>query len=287
MAQSPHHIRQATCADLELMASWTAHEGWNPGPHDIQVAFTLDPKGFWVSEHPEEGTLQGCISGIRYPEAFAFIGYFLVAPHLRGGRIGPDLGARVLQDLDGWHLGMDGVEQKVEQYRHYGFRTAWNNVRHVGQVPCRPPSATTPDSQILHTGHASLLADLDAESFPVRREAFWNLWLGIPGCLALGLTRARKMEGAIVGRPCLEGWKIGPLFAENVDVAEHLLNDLFKQLPTGAPFFLDIPDINPQAAKLVSRYNLRPVFRTARMFKGAIPPPTTRTLFGITSFELG
>jgi hypothetical protein len=87
-------------------------------------------------------------------------------------------------------------------------------------------------------------------------------------------------------RPCRTGFKIGPLFAANPDVAESLLVAVASRVP-GQPIFLDVPETNRDALALAARYKMREVFGCARMVLGPIPKLPDAEIFGVTTFELG
>jgi hypothetical protein len=55
----------------------------------------------------------------------------------------------------------------------------------------------------------------------------------------------------------------------------------------GGEIFLDVPSVNRDAVALAEHLGLAPVFETARMFTGAIPPLRLERVFGVTTFELG
>jgi hypothetical protein len=55
----------------------------------------------------------------------------------------------------------------------------------------------------------------------------------------------------------------------------------------GGEIFLDAPGINREAVALAQDFGLAPVFETARMYTGAIPPLRLERVFGVTTFELG
>jgi hypothetical protein len=55
----------------------------------------------------------------------------------------------------------------------------------------------------------------------------------------------------------------------------------------GGEIFLDVPSINREAIALAQDFGLAPVFETARMYTGPIPPLRLERVFGVTSFELG
>jgi Acetyltransferase (GNAT) domain len=88
-------------------------------------------------------------------------------------------------------------------------------------------------------------------------------------------------------RKCRDGWKIGPLAADDVCVARQLYGATSAHARFGDAVFLDAPEINSAAQKLVGELGLAPVFETARMHTGPNPHVDASKLFGVTSFELG
>ena len=83
-----------------------------------------------------------------------------------------------------------------------------------------------------------------------------------------------------------QGRKIGPLLADDRAAAEAVLAALLAGVG-GGEIFLDVPSINREAVALAQGLGLAPVFETARMYTGAIPPLRLERLFGVTTFELG
>jgi hypothetical protein len=63
--------------------------------------------------------------------------------------------------------------------------------------------------------------------------------------------------------------------------------DFAGQRRRGGKIFLDVPSINRDAVALAQDRGLVPVFETARMYTGAIPPLRLERVFGVTTFELG
>ena len=87
-------------------------------------------------------------------------------------------------------------------------------------------------------------------------------------------------------RKCRSGYKIGPLFADNTQIAETLFTALTSNVP-GEPVFLDTPEVNPAAVELAERHHMSVVFETARMYSKGEPALPMNCIFGVTSFELG
>ena len=88
-------------------------------------------------------------------------------------------------------------------------------------------------------------------------------------------------------RPCRQGYKIGPLFADSTAIADALFQYLTAQVSAGQPFYLDVPEVNEAAVALAKRYGLTSMFETARMYLPAAPGLPTEHIFGVTTFELG
>ena len=91
-------------------------------------------------------------------------------------------------------------------------------------------------------------------------------------------------------RPCRNGRKIGPLFAEDRQVAEALLSALLAGSDGedgSGEVFLDVPEVTQTSVDLARGLGLTPVFETARMYTGPAPDIALGKVFGVTSFELG
>ena len=126
----------------------------------------------------------------------------------------------------------------------------------------------------------------DAGIFPADRSSFLETWLRMPGARGLAAVRDGTVTGYAIARPCRTGFKIGPLFADDEATAERLLGGLVSAIGD-QPFFLDIPEPNDAAGRLVERFGMSPVFETARMYTGEPPAEPVDRIFGVTTFELG
>src|SRR5947208_4265365 len=121
---------------------------------------------------------------------------------------------------------------------------------------------------------------------PAPRTAFLRAWIGAPGHVGRALGRDGGLAGWGVIRPCRKGYKIGPLVADDRAAAEAVLSALLAGVG-GGEIFLDVPSVNRDAVALAQNLGLAPVFETARMYTGAIPPLRLERVFGVTTFEVG
>jgi hypothetical protein len=127
----------------------------------------------------------------------------------------------------------------------------------------------------------------DDKYFPVPRHAFIRSWIRQPGGIAIGALNDGELEGYGVLRECHQGYKIGPLFADDENTADSLFCALCGHAPLGASVFLDTPEPNSPALDLAKRHHMHPVFETMRMYNKKDPGLPMKGIFGVTSFELG
>ncbi len=274
-------VRTATREDVDIIAGWAAKEGWNPGLGDAACFHAADPEGFLI------GLLGGepitAISAVSYGSSFGFLGFYLCVPERRGQGYGIKTWESGMAKLEKVKtIGLDGVVAQQDNYAKSGFVLEHRNIRHGG----RPAAvATDPGIRPLAEGDRRHLDAMDLACFGYERKAFLDVWLTAPGHRAIGCFEGARLDGYAVTRPCLEGTKIGPLFAVSPEVAERLF-DAAANGVTG-PVFLDTPVPNKPAIALAEKKGLTPSFETARMYLGPKPLLPLGEVFGITSFELG
>lgn len=75
-------VRQLEPAEIAVAVDWAAREGWNPGLADAPAFHASDPGGFLGLFL--DGALAATVSIVRYGSAFAFLGFYIVRPTLRG-----------------------------------------------------------------------------------------------------------------------------------------------------------------------------------------------------------
>ena len=282
MPESPLQISTATRADLDLMVAWAAREGWNPGLADADCFHAADPAGFLIGRIA--GQPAACISVVTYEPAFAFLGFYVVKPELRGRGYGLHLWQAGMARLDNRIVGLDGVIAQQENYKRSGFVLAHRNIRFGGLPGCEQPRDTRIVS--ISANLVDAVTVYDRPFFPAARDAFLQCWLRPERRAGRALIENGAVRGYGVVRACRQGFKIGPLFADSDEGADLLFRALAAGAK-GAEVFLDCPEPNRAATDLAARYGLSPVFETARMYRGRAPDLPLPRIYGITTFELG
>lgn len=282
-------IRTMTRGEVDLAVELAAAEGWNPGLYDAESFYAADPEGFLV------GLLDGepisCISAVRSGEHYAFIGFYIVRREHRGQGYGYRIWQEALRRLAGRDVGLDGVVAQIENYKKSGFASAYLNTRYQGQA--QPNDGD--DSRIVSLADVPFEQVLayDTALMPAARPDFLAHWLRQPEAVTLGVRNGDQLAGYGVLRRAREGYKLGPLFADDREAAEALFRALTHRVPPGTRIYLDVPGEaqNPAATALAHDHGMTPVFEAARMYRMAdssmkISLPLHRW-FGVTSFELG
>ena len=281
-------IRPMLRSEVDLAVEWAAAEGWNPGLHDADCFYAADPNGFLIGLLGNEAI--ATLSAIRYDDTFGFLGFYIVKPAFRGRGYGLQLWNAGMTYLRGCTIGLDGVVAQQRNYQKSGFQLAYRNIRYQGiggfaaePTPVMPNAAIAP----LSAFPFEAITAYDRPFFPSDRTAFLHCWLHQPGSTALGLRHNDHLAGYGLIRPCRQGYKIGPLFADTADFADRLFRALTATVPPDSPVYLDVPEGNAAAIAIAQRYHLQPMFETARMYAGPAPQLPLERLFGVTSFELG
>lgn len=283
MASKGYLIRNTGSGEMPLLLNMAANEGWNPGIYDPQLFYHADNSGFFVLEINNQ--IAGCISAVAYDKSFGFIGLYIVRPEYRGKGYGLKLWKHAMKYLHSRNIGLDGVVEQQHNYRKSGFKLAYNNIRYQYITQGKLNGA---DNCIELSGlDFQLINEYDQRVFPSPRTEFLKNWINQPESISLGIQFKKTLEGYIIIRKCLDGYKIGPLFANNSELAETMFINGINRLPNDVPVFLDIPEYNPAAKKITNKYSMVKVFETARMYNKFEPEIEKDRIFGVTTFELG
>jgi ribosomal protein S18 acetylase RimI-like enzyme len=279
-------IRNMQRKELDVLVNWAALEGWNPGLSDADIFWATDPDGFIAAEL--DGHLVGGGSIVSYDGIYGFMGFFIVHPDHRSQGLGNIIWHARLQKLikrlrEPAVIGMDGVFDMQAYYAKGGFKFSVRDLRFEGIGKTCPEPAGVVE---LSTIPFAAIETYDRAHFPGPRSEFLRRWLAQPGAHTLGSLSGGNLTGFGVLRPCREGYKIGPLFADSSAIAEDLFQALSARV-AGEAIFLDVPENNQPAVAMAQSHNMKEVFGCAKMYFGPRPNLPEQEIFGVTTFELG
>jgi len=272
-------VTQAGPEDWPVISGWAADEGWNPGAADGPAFFAQDPDGFFLGRI--DGEPVSAISVVNYGADYAFLGFYLVRPDLRGRGYGLATWKTALAHAGERTVGLDGVPAQQDNYRRSGFELAHRTARFTGTVPAGEPD---PGVRPAEAADLPAIAAYDSGCSPADRPRFLEHWLTGPG----HRTVVRLVDGRLTGygvvRPALESLRVGPLFADSAEDARALFTALTAD---AGEIAVDIPETNTAAVALAREAGLTPSFETARMYTGPVRPFATDRVYGVTTLELG
>lgn len=274
----PRTIRTLLESEVETLVDWAAVEGWNPGFGDAAVFRAADPEGFIGAF--VDGEMVAGISAVAYGDDFGFIGLYICRPDRRGEGHGKAVWDAGMTRLGNRTVGLDGVAEQRANYRRMGFVPAHETVRYSG-----PVVGLAGGGSIAAAGDVADILAYDRTCFPALRQAFLGGWLRPPR-IALVAMNSGSVSGYGVARQCREGFKVGPLFADDTHVALQLLGALAAPM-AGDALHIDVPAANSGFIAALQAGGLSAGFTTTRMYRGGVPRVASSKVFGITTLELG
>ncbi|MBT5706685.1 MAG: GNAT family N-acetyltransferase [Verrucomicrobia bacterium] len=277
-----YRIRRLNRSELGMAIEWATSEGWNPGLHDAELFYLGDSEGFFAGEIG--GRIVAVGSAVCYDQNYAFCGLYIVDPKFRGRGLGLALTKARLGYCGDRNVGIDGVLANVEIYQRVGYKPFYMNHRFQTEAVSEEFDEKT--VQPINDAHISSILAYDRHCFPADRESFLRAWIRQPEGRALVFCLENQVRGFAVRRKCRLGYKVGPLFADDIHVARELFNALQADI-LGQTLFWDVPENNPAALELVREYSMQEVFATMRMYRKMLPEIQHGKVFGITTFELG
>jgi len=279
-------FRKLNFQDLKILVEWANNEGWNPGPNDAEVYWATDPNGFYGYYFNESLVAGGAI--ISYNNEFGFMGLFIVKPEFRTKGIGRKLWYQrrdLLKDRLNHNasIGMDGVIDMQSFYKKGGFEISFKDERYenLGTEFHLDSNITSIKDEDFHE-----ILNYDKQCFGFFRPQFLRPWIKLPENKTFKYVENNNVRGFSIVRKVFNGFKVGPLFADNTKIAEELYKACLNSV-IGKPLFIDIPMINKDAIQIINKYNAKYVFECARMYYGQPPRIAMKKVYGITTFELG
>ncbi|MEU2620703.1 GNAT family N-acetyltransferase [Streptomyces sp. NPDC007157] len=274
-------VTQATPEDWPVVRGWAVDEGWNPGLSDLPAFFAQDPEGFFIGR--VDGAPVSAVSVVNHGPDYAFLGWYLVRPDLRGRGHGLATWKTALAHAGTRTVGLDGVVAQQDNYRQSGFQLAYRTARFVGHAPAAEiPAGVRP----ARAADLPAVTAYDSACSPADRPRFVAAWLTGAGHRAFVRHDGDRLTGYGVIRPGHDCLRIGPLFADTAEDARALFTALMAEA-AGRQVAVDVPEISTAGVALAEETGFTPSFETARMYTGPVRDYALERVFGVTTLELG
>lgn len=295
--------------------NWVLHKWagedlhWSPGLNYAPPFHAADSTGYHLLT--VNGKPAASLAAVKW-ENFNFIGLYIVAEEYRGQGLGFQLwkhvSAKLQEEKRDMPTGLNAVLDQVSLYEKSGFQAAQLNVRYQG--PLRSILKNSHRSELPHIilkqvdeCSFNALLNYDAQIFSCANQTFLAGWTKMAHSYTLVAYDKSQQEICGYGTisPITGGYRIGPLYANQANVAIKLFSGLCLKMSRKKPskqkqhtrkkcVQIDTTEANPTVHLLVERFGLFRGIETRRMWKNGVlptPAPQEERMFGLRTLEIG
>lgn len=274
-------IQAATPELLKPLLKHAQENSFNPGIDDINMILKRFSDGFMVACLDNEPI--GMAAVIRPVAKKCFVGLFYIEEEFRHLGYGHQLWDAVMKYVGDSACTLDCKIEQLDWFKQFGFKLAHRNIRYKlrrNDFELIEESAIKTLSEI----DFALLLDFDSKVITSERRDFLHKWLQMNHTLVYLDNGCVRGYGTI--RQCNDGYQVGPLFAENREIAHKLFVNLIQKADPQAHIFLDVPEINPSALVLMEFLRMQKTSISARMSFNNATIIESNMIYGVATFTL-
>lgn len=295
-------IRSMTFDEAEWTRSeWASKgEGWPSMVGGVLPNYNQDNEGFYTMEL--EGQRIGSISMITFNRLkMAYVGFYILREPHRGKGLGRVLMEEVINHSEKNRgittFGLNCADAAVPLYEKFGFKTYTKDDFWSLKLPDRDDYQVKFNDQQLSdvSLFPAALLSYDETVYGDARTNYLHAVCSKPSTITVLCEEEGKITGYGVISERLpakaeehKSYRIGPLYADNSDVAAEILNGLIAsaaQKPS--TIFLETPGTNPSSAKIMSQFGFTKTFTMSKMYRGEPPKHDEEKIFGYSSVAFG
>jgi hypothetical protein len=186
------------------------------------------------------------------------------------------------------------VPTQISRYANSGFKKDFH-IQRWQKIFIRETSnveETTEDLKQLNSISIESIIEYDQSIFSVSRKKLLAKFIQNEHIVGFASTDEKgKITGFGLIRPCTQGYRIGPLYANHIENAQKLFYSLLSKA-NNCTVFIDAPSHNPYIECFTSFFNLDrvPEADTVAMFKGEVPTALSTNNhknYAVCSLEIG
>lgn len=276
-----------TAHDIGLGMTLKDMAGWNQLRSDWERLLAVEPEGCFVAEIAGQGV--GTCTTVAYEQLFGWVGMVLVHPDYRRRGIGRallDAGIEHLESLGVRAVKLDATPMGKALYDTMGFVDEYGLERWLGTglASARPQ----PDVRELTAADLDTVLAVDTAAFGANRGRLLHLLIKDPSVRVAGIFANRDaLSGYVTVRPGQNAAYLGPLVAENTDVATALW-EWGRATVGNLPMFVDLLLPNHAAIALATSSGFQKQREFIRMYRGHnASPGRPEWQFAILGPEVG
>ncbi len=282
-------IKEMSLTDLETALTWAKEEKWNPGKFDYHSYYAMGKENF-LGLHIN-GEMIGSISIIQYKKSFAFIGLFIVKKEYRGQGYGKKLWDYSIKNIENTSsISLYSVPQQISRYQKNNFFDNVKNSRFQMNKSVEFDISRSDEIKEIDNFYYNKMIEYDQNLWKSSRNDFFNCALKKPETFAfISFDENKKVNGYGLIRPCIEGYRIGPLYANSIESAKSLTKFLLSKIPKESQVIFDIPNENKLSIIFADYFKLDHYSEadTMLMTKGESYKKGDEYCYGLASLEIG
>jgi GNAT superfamily N-acetyltransferase len=257
--------RKMVPADIQACMELSKAAGWNQLEIDWQAFMRLGPEDNVVAISGDD--VIGSVATIRYGEDLSWIGMLLVHPDFRGKGVGKDLLLEAVQKLaHEKNVKLDATSAGRQIYLQCGFEDEYP----ISRMEARSVSVDKPGPGCFPAEEKDLagMFEIDGTVFGAGRQMLLKqVWFN-----GLTFSFVSKSEGKILGyslgRRGYRFFHIGPIIADNIEVAKSLLQTVLHHTPPETPVILDVNHADKEWLSWLHQLGFTEQRNFMRMFRG-------------------
>lgn len=265
-----------------------AKEGWRPGALDHVAFSAVQDSKFLVGELNDNVVSSAFY--LKHNTDYVYCGGYIVSEGCRKHGYGADVYKATYAPLvqEGCNMAGDAPIDALPFHASYGLKPQWC-------IQCYDLSLNEllkssliekGDFQIVATSEQLFkeLVDYDSHVHVFPRPSFLEKWLFASNChSSVAINTSGEVAGYGVVRTTLGiegeeiGWRIGPLFADNSNIARSLYHDLCVRAAAedrGSVITADVSygrGFNPDSLKLLTELGGRKTYQMMRVYSNGSP----------------
>lgn len=261
--------------------------GWNQLKEDWKLFLDSSIDGSMVAEYQQK--VIGTVTTVNYSGRFSWIGMLLVDPEIRRMGIGTALLKEAISRAQGkGTIRLDATPKGKLLYDTIGFKDEYGLNRYeIKKYSNNIFQLKNPVCQQISDKELPQIVEYDNQIFGAPREGILKSLYKMGRNYAWICRSGNNIRGYCFGRPGSNFEQIGPIIAENEEVAFSLLSHAME-LCKGRSVIIDIPDSQNKFRKAVEDFGFIIQRPFIRMYLGKHPyPGKPEVQFAIAGPEIG
>lgn len=256
--------RKMKPGDIDAGLKLCREAKWNQLEQDWQFFLQLSPNGCCVATSEEK--VIGTVTTVCYQHFFSWIGMVLVDPACQRQGIGMQLLQEALHILrDEETVKLDATPAGREVYLKLNFVDEYPLSRMSTIVVADKLNVST--ARLVHKYDLPALVKFDSEIFGANRQPLLEwMWGGAPQYAFL-VEAQNEIQGYCLGRYGNNFTQIGPVVAQNIDIAKNLVSAALHNCAR-SPVILDALHFDPEWVAWLAAIGFTHQRPFIRMYRG-------------------